>query len=238
MNEVELIAVMPVYNEELNIVAVIREWLDTFAREGISHRLIAINDGSRDGTLSLLERCAAEFPERLLVLDQPNSGHGRSCRRGYERALTEAAPWIFQIDSDGQCDPAHFREFWLGRAEADCVFGVRAVRDDGLIRKLISAACRVCTALVTGKDLKDVNVPYRLMKRVALESALRTVPKDFDLQNVALTLALKRRRSLKWVHLPIRFRARQGGTNSINLMKIIKMGWEMLRQIHRVGGDA
>jgi hypothetical protein len=50
-----------------------------------------------------------------------------------------------------------------------------------------------------------------------------------------LTLALKRDPTLRWSYVPIRFRARQGGTNSINLRKIAQMGFRMLRQIHRVG---
>lgn len=235
MNHVELIVVMPVYNEEASIVRVVRDWLHSFAKEGIAHRLIVINDGSRDRTLPLLKRCEEEFSDRLLVIDQPNSGHGRSCRRGYEKALMDGAPWILQIDSDGQCDPMYFPAFWLRRSGADCVFGVREVRDDGLVRKWISIACRLLTALVTGTNLRDANVPYRLMKREALEVALRNVPPDFDLQNIALTLALKRQRKVRWEHLPIRFRARQGGTNSINLFKITAMGWELLTQIHRIG---
>jgi dolichol-phosphate mannosyltransferase len=83
--------------------------------------------------------------------------------------------------------------------------------------------------------LKDPNVPYRLMKRVALEKALPSVSKDFDIQNIALTLALKRNPALRWAYVPIRFRARQGGTNSINLRKIIKMGFTMLMQVNHVG---
>ena len=211
-----------------------REWLNAFSREGISHRLVVVNDGSRDGTLALLQRCAAEFPERIVVIDQPNAGHGRSCRRGYDYALANGAPWIFQIDSDGQCDPAYFGEFWRRRTDADCVFGLRVVRDDGAVRKLISSACRLATALATGRDLRDANVPYRLIRRDTLESALRSVPGDFDLQNIALTLALKRQQNLRWIYVPIRFRARQGGTNSIHLGKITRMGWAMLLQIHRI----
>src|SRR4051812_11683328 len=108
MNRVDLIAVMPVYNEEAGITKVAGDWLHAFGRAGISHCLIAINDGSRDQTLPLLKQCAADFPGRLLVIDQPNAGHGKSCRRGYERALEEGTPWVLQIDSDGQCDPAYF----------------------------------------------------------------------------------------------------------------------------------
>ena len=235
MNSAELVAVMPVYNEEANIAPVITEWLAAFGREGINARLLAVNDGSRDNTLSILQKLQTQFPDQLLVLDKPNSGHGRSCRVGYEAALQHNAPWILQIDSDGQCDPEFFPAFWANRNEADCVFGLRVTRGDGIVRKIVSKAASILTSLVTGRDLKDANVPYRLMKRAALEKALPSVPKNFDLQNIALTLALKRNPALRWAYVPIRFRARQGGTNSINLPKIAKMGFRMLRQINRVG---
>jgi glycosyltransferase involved in cell wall biosynthesis len=235
MSDTELIAVMPVYNEEANIATVISEWLQAFARAQINARLLAINDGSRDNTLSILRRLQAQFPEQLMILDKPNSGHGRSCRAGYEAALQENAPWILQIDSDGQCDPAFFPHFWAKRTNVDCVFGIRVKRDDGIVRKLVSKSANILTSIATGRDLKDANVPYRLMKRVALEKALPSVSKDFDIQNIALTLALKRNPALRWAYVPIRFRARQGGTNSINLRKIIKMGFTMLMQVNHVG---
>jgi glycosyltransferase involved in cell wall biosynthesis len=234
MTNTELIAVMPVFNEEENIANVVTEWMETFAREQVVCRLLAVNDGSTDRTLSILKDLQQQFPEQLSALDKANSGHGRTCRFGYDAALEQDVPWIFQIDSDGQCDPAFFPQFWARRKEADCIFGNRVVRDDGRLRKLISRACRLLVAIATGRDLKDANVPYRLMKRTSLHKALQSVPRDFDIQNIAITLALKRDPSLRWAYVPIRFRARQGGTNSINLTKIAKMGFRMLMQIRRV----
>ena len=51
---------------------------------------------------------------------------------------------------------------------------------------------------------------------------------------VALTLALKRDPAVRWHYEPIRFRDRQGGTNSINVPKIFRMGWNMLRALSGV----
>ena|SRR5205823_11135020 len=235
MSDRELIAFMPVYNEEANIATVITEWLEAFARERIDARLLALNDGSTDATLKVLKQLQLQFPDQLFVIDKPNSGHGRTCRVGYDIALKDRVPWVFQIDSDGQCDPAFFSLFWAKRSEADCVFGKRIARDDGTLRTLIQVACRFLTMIATGRDLKDANVPYRLIKRSALQKALPSVPAEFDMQNVALTFALKRDPSLRWAYVPIKFRARQGGTNSINLPKIARMGWRMLLQINKVG---
>jgi len=230
----QLAIVMPVYNEEANIRNVLEEWFPVLDEQGISYCFVPLNDGSKDGTLDVLKEMAAQHPEKIAWIDKPNSGHGRTCRVGYERALEMGALWILQIDSDGQCDPAYFSEFWRQREEADCVFGFGSVRDDGLARKVISRICTLLTTLVAGVAVRDGNVPYRLMCREALEKGLSQVPADFDIQNVALTVALKRLPELRWKYVPIRFRDRQGGSNSINIPKIAKMGWNMLRELRRV----
>ncbi|MEP6820920.1 MAG: glycosyltransferase family 2 protein [Chthoniobacterales bacterium] len=230
-----LVIVMPVYNEEANIAAVIGTWSEALSVLDIPFQFVAVNDGSRDRSQEILLQLESANPHLIRVVSKANGGHGSTCRIGYNIAVDSTADWVLQIDSDGQCDPTYFPEFWRRRGEADCVFGVRTVRDDGQIRKLISSACRFLTALATGRDLKDANVPYRLMKREALGRALERIPADFDLQNIALTLALKRQPGLRWVYLPIRFRARQGGSNSVHFLKIARMGWAMLRQIHRIG---
>lgn len=230
----ELIVVMPIYNEEANIRSVLDEWHATFSALKISAQFYAINDGSRDGTLKALQAWEAEHPGHIQIFDKPNSGHGRSCRYGYDRACASGVPWVLQIDSDGQCDPGYFSEFWSARSEADCVFGVRRKRDDGRMRKAISTVCRWLTTFVAGVSVTDPNVPYRLMRTEVLAKALNGVPQDFDIHNIALTVVLRRTTGLRWRTVPIRFRDRQGGTNSINIPKIVKMGVGMLKALRRI----
>ncbi|HEX4141863.1 MAG TPA: glycosyltransferase family 2 protein [Candidatus Methylacidiphilales bacterium] len=231
----ELAVVMPVYNEEANIASVAGEWTAALDRLGIGYVLLAINDGSRDGTAAALRQLAEANPGRVEPVDKPNAGHGRACRTGYELAVARGAAWTLQIDSDGQCDPGYFAEFWQSRAEADAVFGLRKTRDDGFLRVLISGVCSVATSALTGLELKDPNVPYRLIRTEALQRALTRIPADFDMQNVALTLALKRDRALRWRYIPIHFRDRQGGTNSINLRRILGMGLTLVTSLNRIG---
>ena len=230
----ELAIVIPVYNEAANVGELLREWREAFDNLSINCCFIFLNDGSTDDTAARLDAFTTVPLSRIDIVHKANSGHGRTCRLGYQRALAADYPWVLQIDSDGQCDPVYFANMWTARKEADCVFGLRVTRDDGLARAIISRALRLSTLLITGRDLRDANVPYRLMRRDVLERALRRVPADFDIHNVALTLALKRDPAVRWHYEPIRFRDRQGGTNSINLPKIFKMGWNMLRDLRGV----
>jgi len=136
----ELAVVMPIYNESANIGSVLREWFACLEGIAPGFELFAINDGSTDNTLSILEQLRGELGPRLRVVNKPNSGHGRSCREGYEMAMASGSRWIFQIDSDGQCDPKFFQEIFGHRSAHDCVFGYRRTRGDGLGR-LVIARC-------------------------------------------------------------------------------------------------
>jgi len=231
---IELAVVMPIYNEETNLETVVMEWLNEFNRLGISFVLLAINDGSRDGTAEALQKLAKRYPDQVIPVNKQNAGHGQACRTGYSLAIAQDSIWTFQIDSDGQCDSRFFSSFWEGREEADCIFGRRATRDDGISRSILSGVCRFATSLLSGMDLGDANVPYRLMRTSALKAALPKIPDDFNMQNVALTVALKRDPHLRWKYVSIHFRNRQGGTNSINLRNIAGMGLELLTNLHKI----
>lgn len=233
----ELAVVMPIFNEAVNVRAVVAEWFGSLRAMSADFVFIAVNDGSTDNTASELADLANELGSRFRIVTKPNSGHGRSCREGYERALTEGARWIFQVDSDGQCDPAFFPQLFAARTDHDCLFGNRRTRDDGQGRVAISFCCRIFLWLLTGRYLPDPNVPYRLIRAGALGAALRSIPADFDLQNIALTIALSREPDLRWKYIPIHFRARRGGKNSINFKKIVQMGFNLLRDLGRIHNE-
>ena len=232
----DLAVVMPIYNEATSIRSVVQEWFRALDQTSANFVLFAINDGSTDETAEILSALSRELGPRLYVVNKENSGHGRSCRLGYEIALAEGAPWILQLDSDGQCDPA-FLPWPLDGANFDCAFGYRRTRDDGIGRRLVSQCCRMVLWLVTGTYLRDPNVPYRLIRAGALRNALSSIPADFNLQNIALSLVLKRNEELRWRYFPIHFLARRGGENSINYRKIAMMGLRFLRDWHRIAHE-
>lgn len=229
MNE-RLAVVMPVYNEEANLEAVIEAWRAVFDQLGIQREFLVVNDGSTDGTGVVLRALAARHASEIAVIEQPNAGHGAACRAGYERAAAGDAAWVLQIDSDGQCDPAAFARFWEIRARCDCVFGRRTSRGDGWARAVVSRVCSAVAEALARRAAGDVNVPYRLMRREALARALNRIPRGFTLQNVALTVTLGRMRDLRWAWIPIHFLPRAGGQNKMNMARIARLGWTLLRQ--------
>ena len=220
-------AIIPAYNEQDNIRKVIREWYDVIARTGEESRLVVIDDGSKDDTYRIISEEAADKPA-LIALHKENSGHGATLLFGYRYALECGADFVFQTDSDGQTLPSEFEMFYKRRNDYPFLIGQRKDRKDGFFRIVTTRILRYVVRAVFSVDLKDINTPYRLMTRDFLEDALRYIPEDFNLSNVILTVVAARK-GYRGLYIPITFRNRQGGKNSINVKKIIKIGFRALR---------
>ncbi len=225
-NSDKLYVVMPVYNEQDSIAAVVREWKQRLSEVAPDHRLLILNDGSKDRTAQVLAELAATT-SGVEVINKPNSGHGRTCIKGYNEAIARGAGWIFQIDSDGQCDPQYFAAVWKERGSHPAVFGKRVDRDDGLARKVISWFCRLATHVATGVPVRDPNVPYRLMRADVLGAAIEDFPEDFGLANILVAVVLQKGLGRRMGFVPIGFRDRTGGEPSVKWMKFVTEGWKL-----------
>ncbi len=227
-----LYVVMPIYNEESSIGAVVAEWKACLEAAAPEHVILILNDGSKDGTAAVLQRLAAET-EGVEVIDKPNSGHGQTCIRGYREAIARGAAWVFQIDSDGQCDPQYFESAWALRDRKAAVFGKRIDRDDGAARKVISFFCRLATQIATGVPVHDPNVPYRLMRADVLRAAIEDFPTDFNLANILVAAILQKGLGDAMGFVPIGFRDRTGGQPSVKWTKFVTEGWKLYTALGR-----
>jgi len=205
----ELVVVVPVYNEESAIVSVLTEWRRELLRTVPNFLILVVNDGSKDGTLNALS--ALKWPE-LRIHTHPNRGHGQSCLVGYQEAAKWGARYVFQIDSDGQCDSVAFRLIWERRQDAPAIYGRRITRDDGFSRRIITTILRWSLKLKRKTRLNDTNVPYRLYETKTAAEAAKNIPSSFDLANIALALVLEPK---GFIEVPIHFRDRVGGHASV-----------------------
>ncbi len=168
------------------------------------------------------------LPYLLEIIDKENSGHGATVLYGYNYAINKNADYIFQTDSDGQTRPSEFEKFWSIRKENDMVIGYRNKREDGISRIFVTKVLKLVIKLFFGVTVTDANTPFRLMSRESLENCKKLVPKDFNLSNVILSIAyIKKGYNVKYI--PITFRPRQGGENSINVKKIFGIGKKALK---------
>ncbi|MCR5154964.1 MAG: glycosyltransferase family 2 protein [Lachnospiraceae bacterium] len=223
----KLYMIVPAYNEEANIEEVVKDWYPVIEKIGGESRLVIIDDGSKDATYAKLQELAKDRPF-LMPVHKDNSGHGPTILYGYKYALENGADYIFQTDSDGQTLPSEFEQFWEKRADYDMVIGHRKGRQDGFSRvfvtKVLKLTCRLCFHVT----VTDANTPFRLMKAEALKEIIDYIPDDYNLSNVLISvLFLKKKYDV--VFIPITFRPRQGGVNSINMKKIFKIGKKALK---------
>ena len=72
----ELLVVMPVYNEEKAVGGVIEAWFKQLDAVEIDYQLLAVDDGSRDGTPAALQALREKWGVKLDVIRQVNAGHG------------------------------------------------------------------------------------------------------------------------------------------------------------------
>lgn len=231
-----LCIVIPAYNEEETIRSVVDDWYPVVERHcgggGRNSRLLIVNDGSRDATGDILRELARTRP-LLEPIDKENGGHGAAVLFGYRRALELGADYIFQTDSDGQTLPSEFEGFWKLRKEHDMVIGWRRGREDGLSRVVVTKVLKLVIRLCFGVSVTDANTPFRLMSASSLSEVMPLVPKDFNLSNVIISV-IYAKKDMRVRYLPITFRPRQGGVNSINIRKIIKIGARALSDFRKI----
>ena len=115
------LVLIPAYNEAARLPNVLHE----LATAAAGHRVVVIDDGSRDGTARVAEDHGAT------VLRLPfNVGYGAALQTGYKYARACRASLVIQMDADGQHDPSYIPELIapILVGEADLVVGSRFAR--------------------------------------------------------------------------------------------------------------
>lgn len=203
-----LSVVIPAYNEEAGIQAVLRRVLDTrprLAAEGLDLELIVVDDGSRDRTAEIV----AATPGARLIRHRTNGGYGAALKTGFAAARGE---WIGFLDADGTYPPEHFPE--LCRAalaqDADIVIGSRmagAASRMPFVRRVGNFIFARLVSLVSACRVTDSASGMRVFRKSILER-LYPLPDGLNLTPVMSTRALHE--GLKMIEVPIPYSERAG----------------------------
>lgn len=230
----KLFIVIPAYNEQENIEEVLKEWYSVIEKcnESGESRLVVIDDGSKDSTFEIMKEYQEGHP-LFTPLTKQNSGHGATLLYGYNYAIEQGADYIFQTDSDGQTIPEEFYDFWNMRNQHDMIIGYRNKRQDGLSRVFVTKTLKAVIFFCFKVKVTDANTPFRLMKTDKLKENITLIPKDFNLANVLISV-IYAKKAYDVCYIPITFRPRQGGVNSINLKKIFKIGKQAIRDFKKI----
>jgi len=226
----KLYVVMPAYNEEENIEEVAASWYPVLNLGSADSRLVIADSGSTDRTHQILVNMKQEFP-KLEILSNTEKQHGPKLIALYNYAVEQKADFIFQTDSDGQTDPGDFRAFWKNRNRYDAIIGYRKVRGDGKAREMIEKVVCLLLRLYFGVKILDANAPFRLMRSSLVKKYMGRFPENYNLPNIMLTTWFV------YYKENIRFRTvffgpRKAGENSVNIPKIVRIGWKALADFH------
>ena len=232
----KLYVIIPAYNEGMNIEQCIDDWYPIVERHNGNgeSRLVIINDGSKDNTYEIMQKLAKDKP-LFTPLTKANGGHGDTVLYGYRYAIRHDADYIFQTDSDGQTLPEEFWKLWEDRKKCGLLIGSRKRRQDGWQRIFVTRVLRLVILVTFHCWVEDANTPFRLMRAAELEEVLTEIPPQYFLANVLMTVRYTKE-GRRVMYYPITFRPRQGGVNSINMKKIVKIGKTTLKDFRKWGG--
>jgi len=169
----ELSLVVPVYNERDNLPILVEEIGRALAGRGEEGRyeIVAVDDGSTDGSLDVLKALKREHPEIHIVAFAANAGQTAAFAAGFGAARGRV---IVTLDADLQNDPPTFPCCWRSSSAA----GRRRSRGAGWIgRTRAGSGCKAGSPMVcaTGSTVRRFAIPAAPSRRFRAE-ALRALP--------------------------------------------------------------
>jgi dolichol-phosphate mannosyltransferase len=168
-----LAVVIPMFNEEQGAQTCVEAVTAVLESAPGDARLIAVDDGSADGTPRLLDELARRHPLLTVVHHEVNKGYGAALRTGAEAAREQNRPWVLFMDSDLTNPPADVLRFWpLMTDDVDLIKASRYVRGGSqeavpLRRRAISVAGNTFARVASGLPVRDLTNGFRAIRTEA-----------------------------------------------------------------------
>lgn len=220
MQTSDSIVIIPTYNERENIENIIRA---VFGLEKIFHILI-IEDGSPDGTATIVKTLQQEFPDRLFMIERKGKlGLGTAYITGFKWALEHSYEYIFEMDADFSHSPNDLPRLYDACANqgGDVAIGSRYVSGVNVVnwpmgRVLMSYFASKYVRIVTGLPIHDTTAGFKCYRRQVLETI------DLDhirFKGYAFQIEMKfttYKCGFKIIEVPVIFINRELGTSKMN----------------------
>ncbi len=163
--------VIPIYNEELNILSLFNEILHLKDLNKYSFEVVFVNDSSRDNSLKILNKIQKENPSIVKILsNQKNLGQSFSILHGIKVSKYET---IVTIDGDGQNNPKNLplllEKFFLNK-NIKLVGGIRVNRKDSFIKIISSRLANNFRSFILQDNCKDTGCSLKVFdKKIFLQ---------------------------------------------------------------------
>lgn len=159
--------VIPVFNEEENVPPLAEEIRRALDPQGVAYEVVAVDDGSTDGTWARLEGVRAQDQRWVLVGLRRNFGQTAAMSAGFDHSRGDV---IVTLDGDLQNDPADIPRLLALAKNHDVVSGWRKDRQDPFLsRRLHSMLANWLISRVTGVRLHDYGCTLKAYRREVVE---------------------------------------------------------------------
>jgi dolichol-phosphate mannosyltransferase len=213
------LVIIPTYNEKENIEKIIRK---VFSLPGDFHLLI-VDDGSPDGTGSIIKDLQQQFNGKLFLLERKGKmGLGTAYIAGFKWALERSYEYIFEMDADFSHDPEDLIRLHAACTDkTDMVVGSRYTKGGKVVnwpwnRIFISNGGALYTKLITWMPVNDPTAGFVCYSR----KVLSTIPLDkVHFVGYAFQIEMKYRAwrlGFKIGEVPITFRDRKEGVSKMS----------------------
>jgi hypothetical protein len=208
-----LLVLIPAFNEEAAIGAVIREIREVMPNTPV----VVVDDCSVDATVAFTRAAGAE------VLPLPHHlGLGGAVQAGYRLAFELGYNYVIRIDGDGQHDPHDIPKIYetLRSSKCEMVIGSRFVNGEfepsSFLRGIGIRFFRLVLRPILGKPVRDPTSGFVGVNRAALQVFSRSFPLEYP---EIETLVVLQRKAFRFVEVPCAMRPRMGGRSTITPAK-------------------
>lgn len=217
----DLSVVIPVYNERENLRPLLEEIEGVLGPWGRPYEVIAIDDGSKDGSREILRELAKEKSYLKVILLRRNCGQTAAFDAGFRHA---SGTVVATMDADMQNDPRDLPALVDKLDEGfDVVTGWRKKRQDAVVvRKIPSRIANWLIRSVTGTKVHDLGCSLKVYKR-EITDELRL----YGEMHRFLTV-LAEHQGARVAEVEVNHRARHAGTSKYGLSRTVKVLLDLL----------
>ncbi len=223
-----ILALIPAYNEEEHIAAVVSGALTHLA-------VLVIDDGSTDGTPARARAAGAE-----VLSQQPNQGKGAALLAGFDYALARGFDAALTLDADGQHDPAEIPDFLRKYAEshADLIIGNRDFSRMPPVRRASNTLGTWLLSWALGQPVADNQSGYRLISRRLMEALRQPEERGFEFEVEMLVVCLAGGYRLEWIPIRTIYAGEKSHISPLrHLVKFIQISLRARRRMRGAGSQ-
>ena len=216
----KILSLIPAYNEEIAIHAVVRETMKYLPA-------LVADDGSTDATVELSREVGA-----MIVQNEKNLGKGAALRNGFRYALENGYQAVLILDADGQHNPHEIPLFLESyqQNKSNLIIGKRDFTQMPFTRRLANSLGGVLVNRLTRETIPDNQSGYRLIDAKVMNLLLDSQEMGFEFEVEMIFACLYAGLSIDWVPIKTIYADEE---SHINPLSHINNYFRILRRVSK-----